>query len=57
MAAVTRGDLTAVIPKAGNDEIGAMGRTLGLFRHSLREGERSGQEQQELAKHMVECAG
>jgi signal transduction histidine kinase/CheY-like chemotaxis protein len=31
------GDLNATIPEAGSDEIGAMARTLALFRDSMRE--------------------
>src|SRR5438876_8841 len=35
MAAVTRGELDAPIPRAGPDEIGAMTRALGMLRDSL----------------------
>ena len=34
------GDLSVPIPSAGSDEIGAMARTLALFRNSLRERDR-----------------
>jgi signal transduction histidine kinase/CheY-like chemotaxis protein/HAMP domain-containing protein len=37
MTAITAGDLNVEIPKPGNDEIGAMTRTLSLFRDSLIE--------------------
>ena len=40
MEEITGGNLTASLPRPGNDEIGAMGRTLGLFRDSLAERER-----------------
>ncbi len=40
MEEITGGNLTAQLPKPGNDEIGAMSRTLGLFRDSLTERER-----------------
>src|SRR5205085_150405 len=35
MAAITRGELDAPIPRAGRDEIGAMTQTLGMLRDSL----------------------
>jgi adenylate cyclase len=37
MAGITAGDLNVEIPKAAPDEIGAMARTLELFRESIRE--------------------
>jgi signal transduction histidine kinase/CheY-like chemotaxis protein/HAMP domain-containing protein len=37
---LSAGNLSAPIPAAGPDEIGAMARTLGLFRDSLRERDR-----------------
>ncbi|HEX9791610.1 MAG TPA: response regulator [Kiloniellales bacterium] len=37
MSAITAGDLNVQIPKPGHDEIGAMTRTLSLFRDSLIE--------------------
>ena len=37
MTAITAGDLNVEIPKPGHDEIGAMTRTLSLFRDSLIE--------------------
>ena len=40
MEAITGGNLAARLPKPGNDEIGAMSRTLGLFRDSLAERQR-----------------
>jgi signal transduction histidine kinase/CheY-like chemotaxis protein/HAMP domain-containing protein len=40
MTAVTSGDLKAPVPQGGRDEIGAMARTLSLFRDSLLEGRR-----------------
>ncbi|WP_413873885.1 response regulator [Albidovulum sp.] len=40
MEEITGGNLAARLPDAGSDEIGAMGRTLGLFRDSLAERER-----------------
>ena len=40
MEAITGGNLDARLPRAGQDEIGAMSRTLGLFRDSLAERER-----------------
>ena len=36
MEAITGGNLESRLPKPGNDEIGAMSRTLGLFRRALR---------------------
>jgi hypothetical protein len=40
MQSITGGDLDVAIPAQGRDEIGAMARTLGLFRDSLAERER-----------------
>ncbi len=40
MKDITSGNLAAKLPKPGHDEIGAMTRTLGLFRDSLAERER-----------------
>jgi adenylate cyclase len=40
MEEITGGNLTAKLPRPGNDEVGAMSRTLGLFRDSLAERER-----------------
>ena len=40
MEEITGGNLAARLPRPGNDEIGAMSRTLGLFRDSLAERER-----------------
>lgn len=40
MNKITAGDLSVDLPKAGPDEIGAMTRTVGLFRDSLAERER-----------------
>ena len=40
MQAITGGDLKVAIPAESRDEIGAMARTLGLFRDSLAERER-----------------
>ena len=40
MKEITGGNLAAELPKPGHDEIGAMTRTLGLFRDSLAERER-----------------
>ncbi len=40
MNKITAGDLTVDLPQAGPDEIGAMTRTMGLFRDSLAERER-----------------
>lgn len=37
---LSAGDLSVPIPSAGSDEIGAMARTLALFRNSLRERDR-----------------
>ena len=37
MASITSGDLDAPIPRPGRDEVGAMSRTLALFRDSLAE--------------------
>ncbi len=37
---LSAGDLSVAIPSAGSDEIGAMARTLALFRDSLRERDR-----------------
>jgi signal transduction histidine kinase/CheY-like chemotaxis protein/HAMP domain-containing protein len=37
---LSAGDLSVSIPSAGSDEIGAMARTLALFRNSLRERDR-----------------
>ncbi len=55
MTAITGGDLSTAIPEAGHDEIGAMGRTLGLFRDSLQEREALAERQRELVKHLAEA--
>ncbi len=55
MTAITDGNLSAPIPEAGRDEIGAMSRTLGLFRDSLREREALAEKQRELAKSLAEA--
>ncbi len=46
MSAITAGNLDVEIPKPGKDEIGAMTRTLGLFRDSLIEKARLAREQE-----------
>jgi len=46
MSAITAGDLNVEIPKPGKDEIGAMTRTLVLFRDSLIEKARLAREQE-----------
>ena len=52
---ITAGDLDAEIPKPGHDEIGAMVRTLSLFRDSLRERARL-QEEQRRAEEEAQAA-
>jgi PAS domain S-box-containing protein len=47
MDGITAGNLRIEIPPAGKDEIGAMSRTLGLFRESLIERERLSRERDE----------
>ena len=46
MSAITGGNLEVEIPAGGKDEIGAMARTLSLFRDSLRERDRLEAERQ-----------
>ena len=55
MTAITGGNLDAPIPEAGRDEIGAMSRTLGLFRDSLREREVLAEQQRELVRSLAEA--
>jgi signal transduction histidine kinase len=52
---ITAGDLDADIPKPVGDEIGAMARTLSLFRDSLRERARL-QEAQRIAEEQAQTA-
>ena len=47
MDGITAGNLQVAIPPASQDEIGAMSRTLGLFRESLIERERLSRERDE----------
>ena len=58
MRAITGGDLSTEVPRPGNDEIGAMTRTLGLFRDSLVERNRLVEEleqaNQETSRALVE---
>ena len=55
MTAITGGNLSTVIPEGGRDEIGAMGRTVGLFRDSLLEREALAAKQQDLMKSLAEA--
>jgi signal transduction histidine kinase/CheY-like chemotaxis protein/HPt (histidine-containing phosphotransfer) domain-containing protein len=55
MTAITGGNLGAPIPEAGRDEIGAMSRTIGLFRDSLLEREALAAKQQDLMKSLAEA--
>ena len=55
MTAITNGNLSTQIPEAGRDEIGAMSRTLGLFRDSLREREALAERQRQLVKSLAEA--
>ena len=55
MTAITGGNLNTPIPEAGRDEIGAMSRTLGLFRDSLQEREALAEKQRELVKSLAEA--
>ncbi|HQU69809.1 MAG TPA: response regulator [Albidovulum sp.] len=53
MEEITGGNLAARLPKAGSDEIGAMGRTLGLFRDSLAERERLAAQREEADREVL----
>ncbi|MBN8629521.1 MAG: response regulator [Rhodobacterales bacterium] len=55
MTAITGGNLAAPIPEGGHDEIGAMGRTLGLFCDSLKEREALAKRQEELVASLAEA--
>jgi signal transduction histidine kinase/CheY-like chemotaxis protein len=55
MTAITGGNLDTPIPDVGRDEIGAMSRTIGLFRDSLLEREALAEKQQELAQNLAEA--
>lgn len=55
MTEITGGNLSTPIPDAGRDEIGAMSRTLGLFRDSLREREALAAKQRELVTSLAEA--
>lgn len=55
MAAITGGNLSTPIPEVGRDEIGAMSRTLGLFRDSLQEREKLAERQRELVNSLAEA--
>ncbi len=52
MQSITSGDLTVEVPASGRDEIGAMGRTLGLFRDNLLEREKWREEQARAEAHL-----
>lgn len=55
MAAITGGNLSTPIPEVGRDEIGAMSRTLGLFRDSLQEREKLAERQRELVNSLADA--
>lgn len=55
MTAIKSGKLDTPIPDVGHDEIGAMSRTLGLFRDSLQEREALAKKQQELVKSLADA--
>jgi signal transduction histidine kinase/CheY-like chemotaxis protein len=55
MTAITGGNLDTPIPDVGRDEIGAMSRTIGLFRDSLLEREALAAKQQELVQSLAEA--
>jgi signal transduction histidine kinase/HAMP domain-containing protein len=55
MDGITAGDLHVDIPPAGKDEIGAMSRTLALFRDSLIERNRLSEER-DVQRRMIETA-
>jgi len=55
MTEITGGNLSTPIPDVGRDEIGAMSRTLGLFRDSLREREALAAKQRELVTSLAEA--
>ena len=53
MEEITGGNLAARLPKPGNDEIGAMNRTLGLFRDSLAERKRLADQREEADREVL----
>jgi serine phosphatase RsbU (regulator of sigma subunit)/PAS domain-containing protein len=55
MSAITGGDLDAEVPHAGRDEIGAMARTLALFRESLIAGRRLAAEREAAEAAMAKA--